>query len=57
MEEKHFERARVTIGDEMTVTGDVSIDEEGNVTIIVEKGRKEGKEVITHISRCVVKEL
>ena len=52
---KYIPRARVTMGDEMSVIGTVEIDENtSQVTIVKEK---DGKEVITHLSQCIIKEL
>ena len=51
MEAQHFDRAKVTIGDEMVKTGEVDIDEEGNVFIIEERT---GNKITTHLKNNVV---
>ncbi len=53
----YIENAEVVIEDEMTVKGSVEIDEDGTVTIIRGDGRYRGKRVLTHISKCIIKEL
>lgn len=51
MEPQHFDRAKVTIGDEMVKIGEVDIDEEGNVFIIEERT---GNKITTNLKNNVI---
>ena len=48
-------RAKVYIDDVMDVTGETSLDEKTGVVEIIEE--RTGKQIIIHITKCVIKEL